>query len=167
MIAIIIPFIAAQRAGDIRENKIKDNCVFEKIRISISDVTCEDLGFHKKYCNHISLPKEFVISKELSYDGNHYDIVPKAMYDSSNGKKVANFYYYFSCDKDNGPELELNIIPRTEYDKEPKQEIFEFFIVLFFLLFIVAVCPCVCKDGFLLGFILGSSVDKKHGYYCE
>jgi len=167
MIAIIFPIIAAQRSGDIRQNQIKDNCVFEKIRIPISDVTCDDLGFHKKYCNHYSLPKEFVISKELSYDGNHYDIVPKAMYESSNNRKVADFYYYFSCEKDSGPELELNIIPRSGYDKDPKQEIFEFFIVVLFLLFIMAICPCVCKDGFLLGFIFGSSIETKNGYYCE
>lgn len=167
MIAIIFPFITAQRCGDIRQNEIKDDCNFEKIRIPITDVTCEDLGFHKKYCNHYSLPKEFVISKELSYNGNHYDISPKAMYDSHANRKVANFYYNFNCDKEGGPKLELNIVPRNGYDKDPKQEFIEFIFVCVLILLIVAICPCISCEGFLLGLIFGCITKDNRGYYCK
>lgn len=162
--------IVAENPADIKMNKISNTCMFDKVRILRKDVNCVDFGINKNYCNHYSLPDEFIVTRELSLMGSHYDISPKAMYTGKH-KKVANFYYSFSCSyMEDVPRLELNIVPREQFDLSTGEEIVQFFIGLIVLLIILLIiglaCPCLIQDGFLLGFLCGSSLDNER-YYCD
>lgn len=175
---LILNLVYAERAADIRQNKISNTCDFDIIRIKHKDVTCIDFGQHKKYCNHYVLAKEFVITKENGLLKNTIVIKPEAMYEEfSNNKFVmAKFYYSFVCDHyEMEPKLELNIVPSIKYDKSLGEEIAESLILLclliFVCLFLALIFPCLRhnNNGFVSGLVIGSAIGSDSGrrVYCE
>jgi hypothetical protein len=162
--------IVSENPADIKMNKISNTCVFDKVRIDKKDVKCFDFGINKNYCNHYSLPDEFIVTREMSLTEPHYDISPKAMF-TGKYKKVANFYYSFSCSYfENVPNLELNIVPREQFDLSLADEISQLFVgfmlLIIILAFITLTCPCLIKDGFVFGFLCGNCTDN-NSYYCK
>lgn len=175
---IIMNLVYAERPADIRQNKISNTCDFDILRIKRKDVTCLDFGQNKKYCNHYALAKEFVITKENGLFKNTIIIKPEAMYEefSNNKHTMAKFYYSFVCDDYiMEPNLELNIVPTSKYDKSLGEEFAELIVALIFLiimcLIIGLMCPCLIENnnGFLSGLIIGNSIGSNSGrrVYCE
>lgn len=164
------------------KNNIKNTCEFNTIRFKKEDTNCLDLGQHVSYCNNNNLANEFVVTKELGV-GNKpvYTIKPTAMWEEVNNEryKMANFYYSFYCDeRDNEPQLELNILPTPGYDISYKTQLFGIILLIVFvclLLFIIATMfPCLLDnndsfgDGLLLG-ILSSNLNRGNNRrtYCD
>ena len=164
----------------LQKNIINNNCSFDIIRINRLDVLCNDYGVNKKYCNHFSLPNEFIVIKELGVNSKENIIIkPYAMWitdDKFYKKKIADFHYTYKCSSNNNiPVLIINIIPRKEFDKSFKQEIFEFIFIICLLVFIILIfeliCPCLLHndDNFYSGYTIGSFNSKYHSerIYCE
>ena len=156
---------------NINMNKISNTCLFDKVRIYKRDIKCIDVGKNKKYCNHYSLPNEFIVERGISLFSYNYNISPKAMY-TSDRKKVADFYYSFICSfREDSPSLELNIVPTENFDLSVSDELIHLIITLLLLIIIAmiitCICPCLTEDNFLLGYIIGSSYNNNDRYYCE
>ena len=163
----------------VRENIIQNNCNFNIIRFNKNELLCSDYGINKKYCNHYSLPNEFTITKEIGVNKKENIIIkPYALWETNdiNFKiKVADFYYTFTCsNKDNFPKLILNIVPKKEFDKSFKQEIFEVLYLISLVLIICVILALLCSykpntnDNFWLGYIIGNSYNKYNiTKYCE
>ena len=124
---------------DLRENIIKNNCIFNIIRFHQKDIMCADYGLNKKYCDNYYLPYEFTIEKEFGLNHKvNYNIEPKAIFeDYSNQKTIfANIYYTFTCShEDNEPRLLLNIVPTND---EPLLE--EFVTLIYMISFTICIC---------------------------
>ena len=161
-----------------QENIIQNNCNFNIIRINRKDILCNDYGINKKYCHHFSLPNEFIISKEMGINyKENINITPYAMWetdDYSYKKKVADFYYTFTCSNDdNFPKLIINIIPKKEFDKSFRQEIFEFIYLICLLLVVCLILALICpsthntNDNFWLGYSMSNFNIYKRIVYCE
>ena len=166
-----------------RKNVIKNTCEFNTIRFKREHANCLDLGQYQKYCNDNNLANEFVVTREIGV-GNKpvYTIKPTAMWEEfdNNRYKKADFYYNFYCDeRDNEPQLQLNIIPTPGYDISFQARLLGIFVVILcaclLLIILAAMCPCLfdeCNDnfsdGFFLGILasnLGSSGNRRT--YCE
>ena len=168
---VFLYMILSENPADIRMHKVSNTCLFDKIRINKRDIKCVDFGENKKYCNHYSLPDEFIVEKEISLFGSHYDISPKAMY-TGNRKKVADFYYSFICSyREESPSLELNIVPTKNFDISLPEELIQLIVTLLLLIIVtiivICICPCLSQDNFLLGYIVGSLYNNNDKYYCE
>jgi len=163
----------------LRENIIQNNCNFDIIRISKTELLCSDYGINKQYCNHYSLPQEFTVTKEFGVNNKENIIIkPYALWETDDRnykKKVADFYYTFTCSNlDNFPKLILNIVPKKEFDKSLSQELYDFILIIIFLLTFAVMlglfCPCCInsKDNFWLGYTIGNSNNNYiRRTYCE
>lgn len=176
---LLINIIYGERPGDIRQHKISNSCEFDIVRLKRNEVSCIDLGLHKKYCHHPGVSKEFVITKENGIVKNTIIIKPEVMYEEVNGQKytMAKFYYTFSCDYyEKQPRLELNIVPTHYYDKSINEEITGFILIIIFIVFIILlislICPCLFKNnsdftsGLIIGNVIGSSNSNRR-VYCD
>ena len=176
---LISNIIYGERLGDIRQHKISNSCEFDIARLKRNEISCVDLGLHKKYCHHSGISKEFVITKENGIVKNTIIIKPEAIYEEVNGQKytIAKFYYTFSCDHfEKKPWLVLNIVPTPYYDKSINEEITGFISIIIFIVLIsfltILICPCLIKNngdftsGLIIGNIIGSSNSNRH-VYCE
>lgn len=176
---LISNIISGERPGDIRQHKISNNCEFDIVRLKRNEVSCTDLGSHKKYCHHQGLSKEFIITKENGIDKNTIIIKPEAMYEEVNGQKytMAQFYYSFNCNfYEKVPRLELNIVPTPNYDKSINENIADFLIVITLLVIIgfltMLLCPCLLKNngdftsGIIIGNVIGSNNSNRR-VYCD
>ena len=159
-----------------RENTIDSTCKFNVIRIKKEDVLCNDYGINKKYCDHYSIPEEFVIFQELGINNKIvHTIKPSKMYEESdNGKVVlADFYYTFKCnDLDNEPRLYLRIIPKSDKSKSDEflESLFVAIVLVIIMLLIAIYFPCLLEQSnFTTGYILGSvsNNSSKKKIYCE
>ena len=116
------------------KNYIRNTCSFDIVRIKKNNIKCFDYGYYSSYCNHYSLPSEFVITKEKSLGNKYvYTIKPEAIYEKTNYNKIkiADFYYNFYCDNsDNQVKLYLTIVPIYEPS----------FLGLILILIIIFVC---------------------------
>lgn len=178
---LLINIIYGEKPGDIRQHKISNSCEFDIVRLKRNEISCVDLGLHKKYCHHSGLSKEFVITKENGIDKNTIIIKPEAMYEEVNGQKytMAKFYYSFNCNYyEKVPRLELNIVPTPNYDKSINENIADFLLVITLLVIFgfltMLLCPCLFKNnndftpGLMIGNILGSSnSNSNRRVYCE
>lgn len=161
--------------ADLRENTINNNCDFNIIRFKQNEVMCIDYGLNKKYCHHFALPNEFIVLKELSVGNNEkYTIKPNAIYEefTYNKIKLADFYYSFTCSKeDNEPRLLLTIVPDFGKDKSLFQEFIEVIIILFILFISITILSLICNcnfnnDNFVTGYIVGN-MNYTRRIYCE
>lgn len=165
---------------NIQDNIIQNTCNFNIIRIDKNDLECIDYGINKKYCNHNSLPNEFIITKEIGINNKENIIIkPYAMWiiiRENEKKKIADFYYTFTCNNiDNIPKLVLNIFPKKEFDLSMYEDvivvIFVIILIFIFLLLFALICPCMLNNNnFWTGYIIGNlftneSTRKK--IYCE
>lgn len=159
---------------------IDNECNFDILRIKQKKVLCNDYGVYSKYCNHYSLPNEFIIYNEKGLNGKEIKIKPSAMWEETdNGKKkVADFYYTFKCHKgDKEPAVILNIVPSPGYDINPMYKVILFVV----LITLVVYCTCCCNydddyysrnnsgNDFLIGYLLGSNTNNSNysRTYCE
>ena len=175
IISCILIGINSNYLDDSFVNVISNNCEFDIIRIKKEDVMCADYGIYEKYCQHYSIPYEFTVQKERGLGNKDvYTIKPSAIFEESYNykKKLANFYYNFSCDKlDNEAKLILYILPTNE--KSPTTQFYEFIIVCIFLILLILIIsycnlPNDFNNNFSNGYILGSiSNNKKKRVYCE
>ena len=168
---LVLLMTVSENPADIKMNKVSNTCLFDKVRIKRKDINCVDFGINKKYCNHYSLPDEFIVTREISLLDSHYDISPKAMY-TDDRKKVADFYYSFVCSfREDSLSLELNIVPTENFDLSLVEELIALMVSLLMLIstmmIITLICPFLTGDNLLLGYILGSSRSNNDRYYCE
>tara|TARA_A100001015_G_C14735695_1_gene611653 strand:+ start:17 stop:589 length:573 start_codon:yes stop_codon:yes gene_type:complete len=155
----------------ITENIIENDCNFDIIRINRNHLLCSDYGKNKEYCNHYSLPHEFIITKEIGVNNKeNINIKPYAIWETNDKSykiKVADFYYIFTCNsKDNLPKLILNIVPKKNFDKSILQELYEFILFICLLLFICVILafmsPCIgsnhsTNNNYWLDYTMGTS----------
>ena len=162
------------------KHQIDNQCNFDVLRIKHTKVSCNDYGVYSKYCNHYSLPNEFIIYNEKGLNGKEIKIKPSAMWEETdNGKKkVADFYYTFKCHKgDKEPDVILNIVPTPGYDINPIYKVILFVV----LISLVVYCTCCCNydddyysrnnsgNDFWIGYLLGSNTNNSNysRTYCE
>ena len=163
----------------IRKNIIQNNCNFNKINFNSNELLCSDYGINKKYCNSYSLPYKFTITKEFGVNNKENIIIkPYALWETDDiyfKKKVANFYYRFTCSsKDNLPKLILNIVPEKEFDKSFLQEVYELIYFICFLLVIITLLILIypynpnTNNNYWLGYSIGNSQNNHiRRIYCE
>ena len=161
-----------------RENNIENSCEFDILRIKKKDTMCSDYGIYVKYCNHYSQPEEFVIYNENSINGKQIIIKPYGMWKetSNDKKKIADFYYTFTCDyRDNYPKLIQHIIPVPGEDINP---LIYLVVIVILIIAVLIICPNFNKNynksynssyNFWTGYTLGSKSNnrKRHRMYCE
>ena len=160
-----------------KDNYINSDCNFGIIRIPKKDIFCTDYGTYKKYCNHFSMPDEFIVLQEKGMNNEIiHTIKPSKMYevDINNKKIIAEFYYTFKCDKlDSQSKLFLRIFPMK--DPSPGEELLQIIsaiiIILIITFMIITICHLSTINDFNTGYIMGSmssntSTNKKQ-YYCE
>ena len=163
------------------KHQIDNQCSFDILRIKHTKVLCNDYGVYSKYCNHYSLPNEFIVYNEKGLNGKEIQIKPAAMWEETeNGKKkVADFYYTFKCHKgDKEPIVIQNIVPTPGYDVNPMYKVILFVV----LLSLVVYCSCCCNsdddyyysrnnsgNDFWIGYLLGSNTNSSYSNrtYCE
>lgn len=97
------------------------------------DIRCTDTERYTKYCNHYSLPNEFIVTKEIGV-GNKENIIikPEGIFTETEYSKdqIAKFTYNFICHNENGlPTLDLIISPKN--DTNP---IWSFIFVIFIII---------------------------------
>ena len=151
------------------ENIISNTCIFNILRFKKENIICNDYGKNKKYCNHFTLPNEFIIYNEYGIDNqNNIIIKPDAMWEiyENKKKKIAQFKYVFICKKEdnNNLSLILNIFPESEFDKSLIQEIFEILITITILIIILFPIILYCNNyknyltsSIIIGYILTSN----------
>tara|TARA_A100001011_G_C14297411_1_gene839095 strand:+ start:1205 stop:1717 length:513 start_codon:yes stop_codon:yes gene_type:complete len=153
-----------------RENIIQNNCEFDILRIKKSERMCMDYGSYAKFCNHYSQPQEFIVYNENGINGKHIVIKPYAIWEETdyNKKKLADFYYTFTCDEgDNYPKLIQHIVPMPGEDNNPL--ILLLFIIVIVIMILVF-CPPDSSDNsnnFLLGYVLGGSGGGRRRTFCD
>lgn len=98
-----------------RENVIRNDCEFEIVRFKKDDADCLDYGKNARYCNHYTMPNEYVVTKEKGINLKEvFTIKPDGLYRKTdyNTLKLADFYYDFTCNRiDNEARLLLTIVP--------------------------------------------------------
>ena len=98
---------------------------------------CTDWGKYSHYCNHYSLPEEFIIYNEKGVNGQNIVIKPEGMWENTEftKRKIADFYYTFTCDnQDKFPKLIQHIVPTPLYDTNPWPSIILFAIIISLIL---------------------------------
>ena len=158
-----------------RENTIENSCDFDILRIKKKDVMCSDYGTYVKYCNHYSIPEEFVIYNEKGINGKIITIKPYALWEetSSSKTKLADFYYIFTCDnRDNYPKLIQHIVPVYGKDINP----LIYLVVIIILIFaVLIICPNFYKNynnsfnnlyNLETGYTIDSNNRQKRRMYC-
>lgn len=159
--------------NEMRENYIRNTCSFDIVRIKKNNIKCFDYGYYSSYCNHYSLPSEFVIRKEKSLGNKYvYTIKPEAIYEKTNYNKIkiADFYYNFYCDNsDNQAKLYLTIVPVYEAS-------FLGLILIIIFVFIMCFIIVLCENNnnsndnsFSNGLIIGNllNTNQKREIYSE
>jgi len=154
----------SQNPAEIKTNKINNMCSFNTLRIDKKDVICKDFGINKKYCNHYSLPSEFIITNENGMNGEEIFIRPRFMIyaDANTRTKMAKFYYSFTCHPEYGTSLELNIVPSKRFDTTLMEDIC--FGMLLLVLCII-LFPCVLASAFVSA--LGPGHGDGNRIFCE
>ena len=160
----LLTLCVSQNPAEIKTNKIDNRCSFNTLRIDKQDVICKDFGINKKYCNHYSLPSEFIITNENGMNGEEIFIRPRFMiYEGGNTRtKMAKFYYSFRCHPDYGTRLELNIVPSKRFDTTLREDIC--FGMLLLVLCII-LFPCVLASAFVSA--LGPGHGDGNRIFCE
>lgn len=161
-------------------NVIKNNCKFDVLRFQKNDIICNDYGKNKKYCNHYSIPNEFLVYNEKGINNKKtIKIKPYAMWEIYNEKvnKMANFNYNFICNNiTNQPKLTLNIIPSKKYDKSLSDEIMEVMAGLIIIVILFSIIGCCCNlvdydinkkynNNFMNGLIIGNMFSQSSNNY--
>jgi hypothetical protein len=160
-------FLLTNTCQNQRENVINNNCDFDILRIKKSDIMCSDYGTYVKYCNHYSLPQEFLVYNENGINGKHITIKPSAMWKETDNNKVklADFYYTFTCDnRDKEPRLIQHIVPKPEHDTNP---LFMLIFLVLIVIIICTICPPDSNDGFWFGYLMGSGGGSRSRTYCD
>ena len=165
-------------SANINQDIIENTCIFNVIRIKREDVMCIDYGIHKKFCNHFSLPHEFVISSERAVNNIKKIVIkPNKLYlqFANDIQAIANLHYKFMCSaKDNEPHLTLYIVPTKGHDKTFNEELGEisFMIIIISLIWfcILCVCPFICDyhsyfSNFMAGYMI-AKVNTPNTYSC-
>ena len=161
----VLVLLSGYYSNDLRENTIVNTCVFKLLRINFKDILCVDHGINKKYCNHYSIPYEFLILNETGI--NYQDNIvfkPIGLWIVNNyyKNKLADFYYHFTCSKeDNEPRLLLNIVPTFNYDKSYWIELFN---VLWIMFMIYLITRCIIINNFNYNFISGYMIGFIYNY---
>ena len=150
-----------------RENIIQNTCEFDILRIPKKDIACTDYGEYRYYCNHYAQPQEFMIYNENGLSGKNIIIKPAALWENtdSDKKKMANFYYTFTCDEnDKVPKLIQHIVPTKAYDTNP---ILVIIIVIILVILLLLICPNLDNvGGFGLGYIIAGT-NRNRNVTCE
>ena len=161
---------------NIDRNNIDNTCDFEKIRILKKDIKCTDTGQYSKYCNHYSLPNEFIVTKEIGV-GNKENIIikPQGIFRETEYSKqqIAKFTYNFICHNENGiPNLDLIISPKNDINP-----IWTFLFVIIIIILCIMVASICDSDNnnyrhsnndFTWGYLLGSNNSRgTTRTYCE
>ena len=153
--------------GD-RKNTIQNTCEFDILRIPKTDIICRDYGEYKHYCDHYALPQEFMIYNENGLSGKNIIIKPTALWENtaSDKKKMANFYYTFTCDEsDKIPKLIQHIVPTKPYDTNP---IYVVILAIILLILLLLICPNSNNTGgFLFGYMAGNIMNENRKVSCE
>ena len=146
MLSLLI-LCVSQNPAEIKTNKIDNRCSFNTLRIDKQDVICKDFGINRKYCNHYSLPSEFIITNENGINGEEIFIRPRFMvHESANSReKMAKFYYSFRCHPEYGAKLELNIVPNKRFDTTLTQDVL---IGMLSLVICIFFFPCILVNIF-------------------
>lgn len=157
-----------------RENIIENSCSFDILRIRKKDIMCSDYGINVKYCDHNSQPEEFVIYNEKGINGKIITIKPYALWKetSNDKKKVADFYYTFTCDyRDNHPKLIQHIIPVPGEDINP---LIYLVIIVILIVAVLIICPNYNnrynsnnQNNFRREYTVGSNNRQTYRMYCE
>jgi hypothetical protein len=163
---------------NINQDIIENTCVFNVIRIKREDIMCIDYGIHKKYCNHFSLPHEFVITSERGVNNIKKIVIkPNKLYELfvNDVQTIANLHYKFMCSvKDNEPHLTLYIVPTLEHDKAFNEELSEisFIIIVITLIWFCILCvfPFACDyyvyfSNFMTGYMIAKA-NTPNTYLC-
>ena len=162
-------FVLSNLPGYTKTDEIQCFKDFDKIRIPRRQVICKDFGVHKTYCDHHSLPGEFIVTNERGIFFNEIVIKPRAMFTQMGNEakiKMADFYYRFDCEDE--IKLELNIVPKKNFDRSPSEELTLTIIGLTVLLIIFSVMTCFCSGDAPWCFLLFLTlVKKEERTFCE
>jgi len=158
-----------------RENTIDNSCDFDIIRIKKDNIMCVDYGKYSHYCNHFSLPQEFIIYNEKGVNGQNIVIKPEGMWEDTEftKRKIADFYYRFTCDnRDKFPKLIQYIVPTPLYDVNPWP------VLIMFIIFICCLFLCYSvldmentlnnnSNHFWTGYLVGNTGRRTNRIYCD